>query len=238
MRSAEKSKISHAVLVKRSRQNKALRIIKLLSRNMDLSKATVLDIGTGSGDIAHKFAKVCKEVVSVDLYDERVEKKGYIFKPVHDESLPFKGDTFDVVISNHVIEHVPNQELHLSEALRVLKTGGRLYLATPNKIWLTDPHYKLPFISWLPRGISDKYLKTFKGKILRWDIYPITHWGIKKELVNVEVINAVPAIIKMNNLDEKKVPRVVGSILRYFPERLLAPLQYISPTLVYVVIKK
>lgn len=238
MRSADKSKVSHAVLIKKSRQNKAFKIVKLLSKNMNLSMATVLDIGTGSGDIAHKFSEVCKEVVSVDLYDERIEKKGYSFKLVHDESLPFKSETFDVVVSNHVVEHVPNQELHLSEALRVLKTGGRLYLATPNKIWLTDPHYKLPFISWLPRDISDKYLKVLKGKMFRWDIYPVTHWRLKKELRNVEITKAVPAMIKLDHLDDSGVPGVVGGILRYFPEQLLTPLQYISPTLVYIATKK
>jgi 2-polyprenyl-3-methyl-5-hydroxy-6-metoxy-1,4-benzoquinol methylase len=39
---------------------------------------------------------------------------------------------FDVVISHHVIEHVENQEQHLSELKRVLGANGTGYLACPN----------------------------------------------------------------------------------------------------------
>ena len=70
---------------------------------------------------------------------------------VTDENIPFPDGTFDVVITNQVLEHVPDAGLHLREIRRVLPDDGVVYLATPNKWWLTDPHYKMPFISWLPR---------------------------------------------------------------------------------------
>jgi len=49
-------------------------------------------------------------------------------------NLPFKDNTFDLVLFTDVIEHIPeNTELRaLSEIYRVLKLGGRLILTTPN----------------------------------------------------------------------------------------------------------
>src|SRR3546814_9833619 len=67
--------------------------------------------------------------------------------------LPFADDSFDVVLSNHVIEHVgeqPEQLAHLSELRRVLTPGGIGYLAVPNRWMLVEPHYRLAFLSWWP----------------------------------------------------------------------------------------
>jgi len=45
------------------------------------------------------------------------------------ENLPFPDDTFDVVISNGVINLIPDKEGALTEIIRVLKPGGRLLVA-------------------------------------------------------------------------------------------------------------
>jgi SAM-dependent methyltransferase len=47
------------------------------------------------------------------------------------EAIPFPDATFDVVICNHVLEHVDRPAVALSEARRVLRGGGRLICQTP-----------------------------------------------------------------------------------------------------------
>jgi len=47
-------------------------------------------------------------------------------------ALPFKDESFDCVISSQVIEHIPFDESIFSEMRRVLRTGGRLILGTPD----------------------------------------------------------------------------------------------------------
>lgn len=234
MSKRNRSDQSHAVLEEVSRRRKAQKIITILTSFIDLGQCDVLDIGTGAGVIASDISKHVKSMTSVDLFDERIETKGYRFIKVDSEKLPLKTNSFDIVISNHVIEHVPDQELHAREILRVLKPGGIAYLATPNRMWITDPHYKLPFINWMPRKLSSYYLNVVKKKT--WDIFPVTHWRITKLVSDAKVIKAVPLIIKSSaeSLDTYKGARKVLAIL---PEVTLKPIQYVGPTLVYVLKK-
>ena len=92
----------------------------------------ILDVGSGNGDICAHFA-TNNFAVGVDIKDQ--------FRPEHhelphclarSETLPFTNDSFDVVISHHVIEHVDNHDLHVSEIRRVLAGDGVCYLGTPN----------------------------------------------------------------------------------------------------------
>ena len=47
--------------------------------------------------------------------------------------LPFRGDSFDIVLCNHVIEHVPDMSRALTELHRVLRPGGLLVVGVPNE---------------------------------------------------------------------------------------------------------
>ncbi len=79
-------------------------------------------------------------------------------------ALPFADDSFDVVYSNAVIEHVGNrdrQELFVREALRV---GKRVFLTTPNRWFPIEVHTKLPLVHWLPeRAAHRAYDLTGRG---------------------------------------------------------------------------
>lgn len=228
----ERSSASHAILETKSRKRKAAKIKAVLDELTDFSKSDVLDIGTGSGHMAHEFSKQAKKVSSIDIVDERKEKKGYDFKLAQDETLPYKDHSFDVVITNHVVEHTPQQAVHLREALRVLKPGGHLYIATPNKFWLTDPHYKLPFISWLPRPLSSKYLKVTQKA--DWDIYPLSTRGVKKHMTGTHVKNALPLLLKSDAAKTLDTWTFAVKVAKFLPSWLLNLTQYVSPTLIYV----
>ena len=232
-----KSEKSHAGLDELTRRNKANKIISILGIFVDLNNCDVLDIGTGSGHIIQDISKKCKSATSVDLRDERIVSSGYQFKRVIDEQLPFANETFDVVLSNHVIEHVLDQKLHLSEIYRVLKKDGLLYLATPNKYWIIDPHYELPLISWFPRKISSFYLKVIKNK--SWDIYPLSYKNIIQLTKSSFLINNLTIDIMKNPnkyyLDVFKPIQPIVSIVPVFILKLFNPF---APTYILVLRKK
>ena len=93
----------------------------------------ILDIGSGNGDISDFFSKKNHQY-SVDVQDVRRNKHTNVtFTVVDSENLPFENGYFDIVISNHVIEHLNVQGRHLDEIHRVLKSSGVCYIGTPNK---------------------------------------------------------------------------------------------------------
>ena len=52
------------------------------------------------------------------------------FEVIDAQAIPFEANTFDAVIANHMLYHVPDRAQALSEMRRVLKPGGKVYLAT------------------------------------------------------------------------------------------------------------
>ena len=184
-------RLPHAVLNLESRYLKAKKIELLLELNSK-TELSILEIGVGSGGISYYFAKVSQgqyKVTAVDVVDSRLIFEGYDFHLVDGVALPFDNETFDVVISNHVIEHVGEldaQILHLRELGRVLKKTGIGYLAVPNRWMLFEPHYKLIFLSWLPKKLRSPYLR-FAGKGQFYDCEPLQMHEIEGSmLIKVE----------------------------------------------------
>ena len=176
-----KSNISHAVLDIKSRKRKALMIIVVLNDYKNIKTSKILDIGTGSGVIAHEIGKISKDVYSVDVIDERVIKNNFMFKKIKNEKLPFKNNEFDIVISNHVMAHVKNDELHLKEIKRLLKDDGVAYLSMLNRLWPLEPNFGLLFLSWLPKKFADFYVR-FMGKGTYYNVNPLTYNNFIKKI--------------------------------------------------------
>ena len=59
-----------------------------------------------------------------------VTGRAYNFKEIDAQSIPFADETFDVVIANHMLYHVPDRVEALGEIKRVLKTGGHFFATT------------------------------------------------------------------------------------------------------------
>lgn len=102
----------------------------------------VLDLGSGSGaDVFFAALQVgpTGRVIGVDMTPEQLAKAdglraGAAFDHVafvdgHIDDLPFPDESFDVVVSNGVINLVPDKSRVFSEAERVLRPGGRLAVA-------------------------------------------------------------------------------------------------------------
>jgi len=172
----KRSRQPHALLDKASRLKKAEKIQRIVGAER-LSKASrILEAGTGSGHIAHYFAAQYPRtsVVAADVVDSRVVTEGYDFAQLSGTALPFEPGSFDVVISNHVLEHVGDwtaQLDHLTELRRVLAPDGVMYLAIPNRWSPYEGHFRLPFLSWPPRSVRDAYVRV-TGRGSHYDCEP------------------------------------------------------------------
>lgn len=232
-------RLPHAVLDLPSRRLKALKIERLLNLDSTLNPIKLLEIGTGSGGIAHYFAHhrhLQCEVEAVDVHDQRLLTDGYSFHQVKDTSLPFPDDYFDVVITNHVIEHVGDKEAqlhHLQEIHRVMNPKGKGYLAVPNRWMLIEPHYRLAFLSWLPTSLRTPYLRVM-GRGNEYDCDPPSLREIEHMLgiCNFNYENLSTKAIRETVKIEGKQGGVV-SIANALPDTILNKMACINPTLIY-----
>jgi SAM-dependent methyltransferase len=63
---------------------------------------------------------------------------GIEWKVVNAEDIPFGDDTFDVVMANHMLYHIPDRKKAISEIRRVLKNGGAFYATTMREGYMKE----------------------------------------------------------------------------------------------------
>ncbi|MCH7401598.1 methyltransferase domain-containing protein [Belliella kenyensis] len=82
----------------------------------------------------------------------------------------FETDTFDLVFSNSVIEHLYTFENQRKMANECMRVGKKFFIQTPNKYFPIEAHYALPFGQFLPRRLMFFLLtKTKISRMHRWD---------------------------------------------------------------------
>ncbi len=85
------------------------------------------------------------------------------------ERLPFKRDTFDLVVAFDVLEHVADRERMVSEAHRVTAPDGTVVCTTPNRFSLSaEPHYRVWGVGLLPRAWMGSYVRWRTGQDYRF----------------------------------------------------------------------
>ena len=228
---------SYAPLEPGERRLKAEKIRRLVETVHPWERARVLDIGTGAGVIPSALVEAVGpkgEVHSVDIADDRVEKEGFQFQVVEGVVLPFPEKSFDIVLSNHVIEHVGDpsaQRLHLDEIRRVLRDDGVFYLATATRWLVMEPHYRLPFLSWFPRPVAGLYLRaTRRGE--EYDCYLPSHRRLRQTLAEAGFRWQEPVFEAMRLMAEIEQPTGVTKLILTAPKPALKVMRPVIPTII------
>lgn len=103
--------------------------------------AKVLELGCGTGSMWENHMDLiskCEEIILTDFSEGMLESaksnlennNKITFKTVDIQDIPYEDDTFDIVIANMMLYHVPDIHKGLSEVRRVLKPHGKFYCAT------------------------------------------------------------------------------------------------------------
>lgn len=230
----------HAVLDLPSRRWKGLKIARLLGIEEPIRSLRLLEIGAGSGGISNWFGTHPSgrfEVDAVDVVDSRLVREGYRYQQVEGTRLPFDDHAFDIVLSNHVIEHVgdPAAQLeHLGEIRRVLKPGGIGYLAVPNRWMLVEPHFRLAFLSWWPESFRSTYLR-WCGKGEHYDCRPLS-LPAARALFRASGFGAqqhcADALRQTFEIEKPSAP-IYRHVFKRLPDRAINLLAPIFPTLIF-----
>ena len=182
-----------------------------------------LDIGCGYGVNSEVFGKGLENIYCSDFnianlvkckeYMNRHENVFYL--AVDAQSLPFDDESFDLVTAFSLIEHVPDQEQMLREALRVLKKGGELVMQFPNRHFFMELHSGIPFYCLVP-GFAQPWVSKKMG-----------YSGLSG--INIPSPKKVEEIVRKNNASlNVKVAKVVYPV-EMVPPRFRA---------VYFILKK
>lgn len=160
--------------IKIKKSQKILSVIKEFYKNKILSSLNCLDLGCSNGVIAgcmgDYFAKVTgidPSSVAIDHAVKNEGKENVEFFVMDGSATKFEDKTFDVIICNHIYEHVKDKEAQkilFREIDRILKDDGCCYLAAMNKFTPIEPHYHLPFLSWLPKKYANLYARLSNKK--------------------------------------------------------------------------
>lgn len=120
--------------------------------------AAVLDYGCGAGQIVAQLRTAGYDARGCDVFYEGGdyspsiprEMQPFILR-MDGDRIPFRDGEFDVVISNQVMEHVPDLDVVVREIARVLKPGGTALNVFPDRGVWREGHCGVPLLHWFPK---------------------------------------------------------------------------------------
>lgn len=126
----------------------------------------VIDFGCGEGEI---ISLDPKKITGVEINKNaliRLQNKGFDIIEATVESVPIPDGSYDVVLCNHVIEHLTVEQAYnmLKEAQRVLSSHGELIIVTPTPrtVWNTFGHVKPYTAGAIMKLFRNKSLESFE----------------------------------------------------------------------------
>jgi ubiquinone/menaquinone biosynthesis C-methylase UbiE len=172
-----------------SRERKAKTMIAVLSDfyggEHSLTGLTALDVGSSTGIIDNYLSAYFRKTTGIDIDTQAVlhargeyGKEDLEFLEADALNMPFDDNSFDIVICSQIYEHVPNAVKLMSEIHRVLRPSGVCFFSAGNRINVIEPHYRLPFLSVLPKFLAHHYMR-ISGKGSHYYEEHLSYWGLK-----------------------------------------------------------
>ena len=162
-------------------------VIKVILKYKGKEVGSILDVGCADGKMlefllkelkVHDYKGVDFDQKLINLANKDIKKHLEVGNALN---LKFKENSFDVLISTAVIEHLENPEKFLKESYRVLKEGGIIILTTPSPFFeklgslvghlKDDTHFKTYNLKQLRRLLIRNNFKILESK--RFMVSPI-----------------------------------------------------------------
>jgi SAM-dependent methyltransferase len=176
----------------------------------------VVDLGSGAGNdcfVARALAGETGKIIGVDITSEMIEKaranteklgyKNVEFRLGDIENMPVSENTADVVISNCVLNLVPEKQMAFNEIFRILKPGG--YLSVSDVVLRGDLPEKM-------QKAAEMYAGCVSGAI-DIDLYlsMMKKSGLAKIKVQKDKMIIIPDETLLNYLDQNELKKFMGS---------------------------
>lgn len=149
------------------------------------------------------------------------------------QRLPLPDTSVDLVICNHVYEHVPDPEQLFAEINRVLKNDGVCYFGAASRLTVMEPHYRLPFLSWLPKPLAGLYMRlTRKGNHYYENLRTLA--GIQRLISEFSVLDCTLEIIENPDKFHARDLLPQGGFLERIPLTIWRCLYWVLPSYIFI----
>ncbi len=216
-------------------------LIKFLANeHIDVRNKKLLDVGCGFGGYSSAFKADGAEVCGIDFSP--------ILNPDHVPmingnalQMPFQNDKFDLVICASLLEHVPKPESLIKELLRVLKTGGILYVSFPPFFTPIGGHQFAPYhllgeklaislakkkqfykLSTWHEVDNSENNNSFTHSYGKWGLYPLTISRVRN-LLKQSPVKFIKQATRYSQIDTSRIP-LVGEFITWHVQFLVEKL--------------
>ncbi|WP_394848557.1 class I SAM-dependent methyltransferase [Pendulispora brunnea] len=110
-------------------------LLDFVKRTCGNARGSLLEVGCGDGWVSWLLSEAGFDVTGIDLHAEGhvpTPHERLVFRQGSALDLPFPDASFDVVVTNQTVEHLPDPERGLREMVRVLRPRGQLIVVGPN----------------------------------------------------------------------------------------------------------
>lgn len=227
------------------RIRKARTILAVLRAELgpDLSDKRVIDVGASTGFIASFLAEYVESYVAIDIDEEAIAharssctQPNLEFKVGDAMQTGFEDRAFDIVLCNHIYEHVPDDHKLLSEIKRILADDGLCYFTAGNRLQVMEPHYRLPFLSVIPVAWAHYYLRATGNGSHYYERHR-SYWGLQKLVKDFDVVDYTKRIIARPEDYETQYMIPPGSIKQVAASVISKHLYFLVPTYIWLLKK-
>lgn len=163
-------------------------VVRIAASAGRTGRLDVADIGCGAGTLSmvwaeggHRVSGLDISAKLIDLARERARTGGidvefFVGTAAH---LPWPSRSMDACCVPELLEHVPDWQRCLSEADRVLRRGGVLYLSTSNVLCPRQAEFNIPAYSWFPPFMKRHVVRlasSSRPELANYATYPALHW--------------------------------------------------------------
>lgn len=200
-----------------------IRALRALLPQIDDPNATILDLG-GTADWWAEVKPAARRITIVNVdrqVEDRVRAAGFDFICADACELPFADRQFDLVFSNSVIEHVGDARRQQAFAGEMRRCGKAVYMQTPNRWFVVEPHLIALGLHWLPAA--------WQRRSIRW----LSLWGWIARPTAAQVADFVASTRLMTRHEVKRLfpdcrdanEHVLGFVKSFVVVRDAAPAQ-------------
>lgn len=204
-------------------------ITKFINKTSKNKRYVFLDYGCGTAPYKDLLVQITSEYVGIDI----VKSPTAQFVVPEKTKIPFKAESFDIVLSTQVLEHVEDTQFYLSECNRLLKKKGLLLLST-HGIW---PYHPFPhdYHRWTAEGLINE-LK--KQNFICVSITPIL--GSYAAMIQFELLLMAESLIKkgLGASILLKFLSTAGNGVIWVYDRLFPPTQKSDAAVYFLVAQK